>query len=146
MKVATKKGSRLGSQSKGRSRITNGRELLPGVDGRSLWARRFRDLLNLHLSDLGGADNASEAEKSILRRSAALTVELELLEARFAVKETGADPEQLDLYSRMSNTLRRHLEALGLRRRPKDVTPSVERFIATYGEDENVDMENIYGC
>ena len=136
LEVAMKKGSR----SKGRSKITNGRELLPGVDGRSLWARRFRDLLNLHLSDLGGFDNASEAEKSILRRAAALTVELELLESRFAAKETGADPEQLDLYSRMSNTLRRHLEALGLRRRPKDVTPSVERFIATYGEeDESVD-------
>jgi hypothetical protein len=139
MKVARKKGSRLGDQSKGRSRITNGRELLPGVDGRSLWARRFRDLLNLHLSDLGGFDEASEAEKSILRRAAALTVELELLESRFAAKETGADAEQLDLYSRMSNTLRRHLEALGLRRRPKDVTPSVEKFIATYGEEDNVD-------
>jgi hypothetical protein len=37
-----------------RSRLTNGKELLPGVDGRSLWARRFRDVLALHLSDLGG--------------------------------------------------------------------------------------------
>jgi hypothetical protein len=37
-----------------RTRITNGKELLPGIDGRSLWTRRFRDVLALHLSDLGG--------------------------------------------------------------------------------------------
>ena len=38
----------------GRSRVTNGSAILPGVDGRSVWARRFRDLMGLHLSDLGG--------------------------------------------------------------------------------------------
>jgi hypothetical protein len=28
-----------------RSRVTNSRALLPGVDGRSTWMRRFRDLI-----------------------------------------------------------------------------------------------------
>jgi hypothetical protein len=53
-----------------RTRVTNGKELLPGIDGRSLWARRFRDVLALHLSDLGGEANTSEAEKAIARRAA----------------------------------------------------------------------------
>jgi hypothetical protein len=46
-----------------RSRVTNGRELLPGVDGRSLWVRRFRDVLALHVSDLGGEAIAVKLKK-----------------------------------------------------------------------------------
>jgi hypothetical protein len=51
---------------------------------RAPWARRLRDVLELHLTDIDGVDNASEAERSILRRAATLTVELERLEAKFA--------------------------------------------------------------
>jgi hypothetical protein len=108
-----------------RTRVTNGKELLPGIDGRSLWARRFRDVLALHLSDLGGEQNTSEAEKTIARRAACLVVELEQMEIRFA---TGDEPEgeddtgnMLDRYQRCANTLRRLLESLGLQRRAKDV-------------------------
>ena len=79
------------------SRITNG-AIVDG-DGRSAWARRMRDVIVLHLGDLGGEDNVSEAEKSIIRRVAALTCELERMESLFA--EFGeASPEQLDLYQR----------------------------------------------
>src|SRR5262245_61262483 len=87
-----------------RSRVTNGKTLLQGIDGRSMWVRRLRDLINLHLVDLGGADHASEAEKSIVRRAAALTVELERLELRFAQANLAGqapDPMDLDLYQRM---------------------------------------------
>jgi hypothetical protein len=52
-----------------RSRATNGKSLFAeGGDMRGPWARRLRDVLGLHLSDLGGLDAASEAERSILRR------------------------------------------------------------------------------
>jgi hypothetical protein len=111
-----------------RSRITNGRELLPGVDGRGAWARRFRDLIELHLDDIGGAEAASSAERSIIRRASALEVELERLEAQFATAGE-ADADALDLYSRASNTMRRHLEAIGLQRRPRDVTPSLDQYL-----------------
>jgi hypothetical protein len=60
-----------------RSRVSNGSVVLPGVDGRSTWVRRLRDLMGLHLSDLGGDDAVSEAERSIVRRVATLTVELD---------------------------------------------------------------------
>src|SRR5688500_17306224 len=60
-----------------RSRVSNGRSLFAsGGDGRGPWARRLRDLVELHLSDLGGADRISEAEKSIVRRAATIAVEL----------------------------------------------------------------------
>ena len=105
-----------------RSSITNGSSLLPGVDGRSSWARRARDLIVAHLSDLGGADRASAAERSIVRRAAVLTVELERLEVEFATADR-ASAEDLDLYQRTANSLRRLLEAIGLQRRPRDVSP-----------------------
>jgi hypothetical protein len=38
-----------------RSRITNGSALLPGIDGRSAWVRRAKDLLALHISDEVGS-------------------------------------------------------------------------------------------
>src|SRR5664280_906739 len=104
-----------------RSRVSNGTTLLPGVDGRSTWVRRLRDLIALHLADLGGDDQVSEAERSIVRRAATLTVELERMEAVFAVAGE-AQPEQLDLYQRTANSLRRLLETNGLKRRARDVT------------------------
>jgi hypothetical protein len=121
------------------SNLTNGRWFLPAVDSRSTWVRRLKDLVRLYQSDKGGEENCSEAEISIIRRAAALTVECERLEHIMAQSDymTGVDPIVIDLYSRASNTLRRHLEATGLRRRPKDVTPSIEKYIATYGEDDD---------
>jgi len=103
-----------------RSRITNGSTLLPGIDGRGAWVRRCRDLIsefiNVHLA---GADNCSPAERAIVRRIAVLVTELERLEAKFAAKNE-ASPDQLLLYGRTANTLRRLLEAVGLQQRQRD--------------------------
>ena len=107
-----------------RSRITNGSALLPGVDGRSPWVRRAKDIIAAHLSDLGGEANVSAAERSIIRRCAVLTTELERLEVRFALANE-ASPEDLDLYQRTANSLRRLLEAVGLERRAKDIGPTL---------------------
>ena len=105
-------------QSFNRSRVSNGRSLfVERIDGRSNWARRFRDLIELHVTDLGGPDNCSEAQCSLIRRIAALEVELERLECQFA--QTAATADQLDLYQRMANTLRRLLATIGLDRKAK---------------------------
>jgi len=110
-----------------KSRITNGSALLPGVDGRSPWVRRAKDVIAAHLSDV---PDANAAERSIIRRAAVLTVELERLEAAFATAGE-ADPETLDLYGRTSGNLRRLLEAVGLQRRARNVTPpSVAEYLA----------------
>jgi hypothetical protein len=82
-----------------RSRISNRGAALPGVDGHSTWVRRLRDLIESHTSDLGGEDAVSEAERSIIRRIATLTVELERMEVEFAAASS-AQPDQLDLYQR----------------------------------------------
>jgi hypothetical protein len=111
-----------------RSRITNGSALLPGVDGRSQWVRRCKDVIAAHLSDLGGEDNTSAAERSIIRRASVLTVELERLEAKFALADAASDSD-LDLYQRTAGNLRRLLEAVGLQRRPRNLTPNLKDYL-----------------
>jgi hypothetical protein len=113
-----------GQKAKGQSRITNGTRLLPGIDGRSAWVRRCKDLIAAHIADLGGESNTSAAERSIVRRAAVLTTELELLEAKFAAAGS-ASSDDLDLYARTSGNLRRLLEAIGLQRRARDIGPTL---------------------
>jgi hypothetical protein len=113
-----------------KSKIGNGSALLPGVDNRSTWVRRCKELLADHISDLGGEDNVSAAERSIVRRAAVLTVELERLEVRFALAGE-ASAEDIDLYARVSANLRRLLESVGLQRRAKNVTPSLESYLSS---------------
>jgi hypothetical protein len=117
---------------KGRSRVTNGSVLIPGVDGRSPWVRRCKDVIAAHLSDI---PDASTAERSIIRRAAVLTTELEQLEVKFALAGE-ASAEQLDIYARVAGNLRRLLEAVGLQRRAKDVTTPTLDEIAREIEDK----------
>jgi hypothetical protein len=105
-----------------RSAITTGKNLFVGVDERTAYARRFRDVFAAHLGDLGGADNISEAERSLIRRATTLTVALERLESKFAEQDGEASTTDLMLYQRVSGALRRILQTLGLERRQKDVT------------------------
>lgn len=105
-----------------RAKVSNGTTLLPIGDNRSVWCRRVKDLIQAHLNDLGGPEQCSEAERSIVRRISTLTCELETLEASFSANG-GASERQLDLYSRVSSTVRRLLEAIGIRvRRPKPLS------------------------
>jgi hypothetical protein len=122
-------GSRppVNNKRNGRSRITNGKVLIAGVDQRSQWVRRCRDIITAHLSDLGGVDNTSAAERSIVRRASTLTVELERLETKFALAGE-ADAGDLEIYQRCANSLRRLLEAVGLSRRPR-VVPSPDEYL-----------------
>jgi hypothetical protein len=106
------------SKPKARARMSNGHALPRTVDQRTLWARRFRDLLALHLGDM--ADTASEGEKAIIRRACTLMVELERLEERFAIAGE-ATLNELEVYQRCSNTAARLLKTVGLQRRMKTV-------------------------
>jgi hypothetical protein len=108
-----------------RTRQSNGSQLLPGIDNRNLWARRCKDLILAHVNDLGGLDNISEAEKSIVRRASVLVSQLEILEAKFARANGNASNKDLDIYQRMCGALRRLYDAIGMKRRPRDLGPSL---------------------
>jgi hypothetical protein len=128
----TPRKSRSKSRSAQASVITNGR-LLPaningGVDGRSAWVRRVRDLIAQHTADLGGIDNISCAEQALVRRCATLCTELERRELLFA-QSSQIDDTALAVFQSGVNTLRRTLESLGLKRRTRDVTPSLSDLL-----------------
>jgi len=126
-----------------RSSITNGSSLfMADVDQRGAACRRLRDLINAHVSDLGGESEISSAEMILIRRSSMLCLQLEMMESRWATEREGeASPKQLDLYQRGVGALRRTLESLGLRRRPRDITPSLDEYLASKSKREADDVE-----
>jgi hypothetical protein len=63
-----------------RSRVTNGSALFAVGPQTSAYARRLRDVLGEIISDLGGPDELSEAERQLARRAASLSVACEKLE------------------------------------------------------------------
>src|SRR5215831_15745222 len=67
-----------------RSRVSNGADVLPDVDGRSAIARRYRDILAQLASDQGGVDRLGEARLQLCRRFAAAACIAEQMEADLA--------------------------------------------------------------
>jgi hypothetical protein len=71
-----------------RSRVTNGSELLQGIDGRSPLARRFRDVLRGLLTEF---DVDTEAENILIRQAVTLTLLSERLQSCI-VRDEPVDP------------------------------------------------------
>jgi hypothetical protein len=115
-----------------RSRVTNGRGFFVEGKQTSAWARRWRDLLQIHADDISGGlglDSLSEGQRSLLRRISCLETELERMECQWAQGQT----PDLDLYSRASNTLHRLLVAVnGLSRTARDLTPDINDLVARH--------------
>jgi hypothetical protein len=101
-----------------RARVSNGRDVLPNVDGRSLIARRYRDVSNAIIVDQGGIDQCSESRLQLIRRFAAAAVLAEQLESKLA------NGEQIDIaqHAALSSTLVRLAAKIGIDRIPRDVT------------------------
>jgi hypothetical protein len=110
-----------------RTRVTNGKALfLDGVDGRTLAARRYRDLFHSFVSDLGGMEVASEAQLQLARRCATMSCQAEVMEAEFIA----GDDTDLERYLHLVGTLSRALSRLGIERKVLDVTDlSLEEYI-----------------
>jgi hypothetical protein len=108
-----------------RSRVTNHNALLPGVDGRSKAARRFRDIVAALVADQGGLDRCSEARLQLIRRFAAAAVMSEQMETRIAAGESIDVGE----YSQLSSTMVRCASRIGIDRRARNVTPALRDYI-----------------
>jgi hypothetical protein len=112
-------------KSQARSRLSNGRDVLPNVDGRSLVARRYRDILGAIASDQGGAEQLSEARLQLIRRFSAASVLAEQMEACVA---QGAQIN-IQEYSLLVSTIVRVAQRIGIDRVPRDVAPSLAEYL-----------------
>lgn len=97
---------------------------LAGVDGRSLVARRFREIYCNIETDLGG--DLTEAQRHLIARAATLALWCEERETELAA---GSEFDASS-YATISNALRRLLADLGLERRLKDATPTLGQYLA----------------
>jgi hypothetical protein len=98
---------------------------LPGLDGRSASARRYRDLVNSYIADMGGIDQCSDIKLGLLRRLAAVTVQAEMLEAKMI---NGEEVDVGTLCTLASTTVRLS-QRLGLERVAKDVGPTLADYL-----------------
>jgi hypothetical protein len=92
------------SRATTRSRISNRSRMLPGVDGRSSAARRFRDICANYEAEAGG--NVTEVERDLIRQAAGLTLRAEQLQGAIVRGE----PISNDELVRISSTAKRLLE------------------------------------
>src|ERR1019366_5263909 len=106
------------------SRVTNGRDILPGVDGRSIIARRYRDISFAIFADAGGVEQCSEARQQLIRRFAACSVIAESMEAELA----NGKPINIAEHSQLSSTLTRLASRIGIDRMARDVTPTLQDY------------------
>jgi hypothetical protein len=119
-----------GRKKHGRSRVGNGRDLLPDIDGRSIIARRYREISSAILVDQGGVEQCSESRQQLIRRFAAAAVLAEQLESRLA------NGEAIDIteHATLSSTLVRLAQRIGIDRVARDVSTLAE-LLHTIPED-----------
>jgi hypothetical protein len=127
----------------GRTRISNGNQLLPHIDGRSIWARLLRDTYRALLVHCGGEGMVSEPQRLVARRIGVLEAELVHMEDSFAqVRAAGGEPAPaaVDLYGRLADRQRRLADPLGWQRTPRDVTPTLSELLR---EDHALHMHKV---
>lgn len=99
------------------------------MDGRYEIARAYREKFNSIIADLGGADNVSVLQVELARREAWASLWLGDFEIRYLAGAKITDGE-FNRYICLRNSSSRISEKLGLKRRPKDITPLAERLAA----------------
>src|ERR1035437_6296617 len=108
-----------------RSAVTNGSNLLVGIDGRSPAARRFRDLVTAYTAEIGG--DLTEVERGLVKQAAALTLTAEGMQADI-INGKPVDPDAL---IRVTSTAKRILGAISAKAaKNKPAAPNLASYLA----------------
>jgi hypothetical protein len=121
-----------------RSRTTNGRDIVPGIDGRSAFARRWRDVYAAITADRGGVERLSEVQQQLIRQFTTISVQAEQATARLINGEP-VDAEQL---CQQAGTLVKLSQRIGLTRVAKQV-PSLHEYLAQKATAQPSDADTI---
>lgn len=100
---------------------------LADLDGRTRAAQLVSKMIDAITADLGGNDNLTAGEQLLVRNIALTAAMSEDLAARWLTGEL-IDPAT---FCTLGNAERRLLETLGLKRRARDVTPSLHDYVTT---------------
>jgi hypothetical protein len=104
---------------------------LADLDRRTRAAQMTFELRDRILADLGGMDRLSAMEMEVVDNAAMLGA---------MIKDAGTaylsgDPTDLTEFMALTNAQRRLLEAIGMRRRPRDITPDLSDYISDQDEE-----------
>jgi hypothetical protein len=105
---------------------------LAELDGRTIAAKQAHATINAIESDLGGAENITTAKRQIIESAAVTSAMVADLGSRWLAGE------QIDLalFTTLCNSQRRLLESIGFERIAKDLTPSVNAYLAQKNSTE----------
>jgi hypothetical protein len=81
---------------------------------------------------MGGEENVSEVQKQLVSKFATIALQLEVMEAA-AIDGNEID---VDLFGRAAGHLRRIAETLGIERRQRDVSPTLEEIADEIAAEE----------
>jgi hypothetical protein len=133
--TARPKVARLSAAS--RSRLSNGKEVLPDIDGRSAMARRYRDIAAQIVTDQGGIDQCSESRQQLIRRFSAACVLAEQMEAKLV---EGHEVSITD-HAQLCSTLVRISARIGINRRLRNVTPALADYLDDHAANRSHDSD-----
>jgi hypothetical protein len=112
------------------------------LDQTSGASRFFRKMIADIESDLGGRRYLSRIEGELIRAFAGAATTLQYLNVQVALGDTG----EIDLagYATMASTMLRIGSRLGLSRRSRDVTPSLDEYLRLQARDSaGNDADNV---
>jgi hypothetical protein len=115
-----------------RSRVTNGHDVLPNVDGRGVIARRYFDISSAIIGDQGGLSRVAEARLQLCRRFAAAAVMAEQMEAALARGES----IDISQHALLVSSLCRLSSRIGMNRRAQEELPTLQGYLAMHAEQD----------
>lgn len=98
---------------------------LGDLDGRTRAAQLVSRTIDEIESDLGGRDALSTTERMVVRRGAMAGAMAEDLAARWL----NGEPVDPAAFATLANVERRQFETVGLKRRQRDLTPSIHKYL-----------------
>lgn len=129
--------SDIGRRTK--AKIRNGGDTIPHVvDGRTVLAKRHRQIISQLVADQGGPEHLSEIRYQLLLRFAGAALLAEQVEQKVLKEE----PVQLDQYSMLISCLVRVASKVGLNRIPKNVTPNLRTYLENHRGEEPSDEDD----
>ena len=99
---------------------------LEDLDRRTAVFRQVTERIGQLEQDLGGSDQLSTAERALAKHGVIAAAMADDLACRWLAGEL-IDP---GAFATISNAARRAFESIGLRRRPRDATPSLHEYLA----------------